>query len=69
MTQESVVEDITALLSETDADKRIRMIEELKSVLQRELLKTHIDVSDMACPSCGCTECIRYGKTKAGTQR
>lgn len=69
VTKESVVEDITALLSETDADERIRMIEELKSVLQKELLRTHIDIPDMACPSCGCTECIRYGKTRAGTPR
>ena len=48
VTQESVVEDITALLSETD--ERIRMIEELENVLQKELLRTHIDVPDMACP-------------------
>ena len=69
VTQESVVEDITSLLSVSDADERIRMIEELKGVLQRELMRTHFDVPEMSCPACGCAECIRYGKTKAGTPR
>ena len=69
VTKESVIEDITALLSEEDPDTRIQMIADLKAALQRELLKTQIDVPDMACPKCGCTECIRYGMTRAGTQR
>ena len=37
VTQESVVEDITSLLSVSDADERIRMIEELKGVSTRWL--------------------------------
>ena len=51
VTQESVVEDITSLLSVSDADERIRMIEELKGVLQRELMRTHFDVPEMSCPA------------------
>lgn len=69
VTKESVVEDITRLLSATDAESRLAMIDELKSILQRELIRTHIDVPEMRCPVCGCTECIRYGTTAAGTQR
>ena len=67
--KETVVEDIKALLSESDPDARLTMIEELKSVLQRELMRTNFDPSGDVCPSCGCDECVRYGKTRAGTQR
>ena len=46
VTQESVVEDITSLLYVSDADERIRMIEELKGVLQRELsVATHTAIN------------------------
>lgn len=69
VTRESVIEDISTLLSEEDSDERIRMISDLKAALQRELLKIHIDVPEMKCPDCGSTEYIRYGKTAAGTQR
>ena len=69
VSKEAVIEDITELLSGNDQEARLMMIEELKSVLQRELLRTNIDVPEMSCPECGCTECIRYGRTRAGTQR
>lgn len=69
VSKESVIEDITRLLSGNDPEARLTMIEEIRGVLQRELLRTHIDIPDMECPACGCTECIRYGTTRAGTQR
>ena len=69
VTKESIIEDISTLLSEEDPQARVQMISDLKAALQKELLRTHIDVPDMVCPDCGCKECIRYGKTKAGTQR
>lgn len=69
VTQKTVTRDITRLLSDKDKEERLRLIGELRMILQHELMRTHIDVPDMACPSCGCAECIRYGKTKAGTPR
>ncbi len=51
---ESIIGDITSLLSVSDVDERIRMIGEPKGVLQRELMRTHFDVSEMSCPVCGC---------------
>lgn len=66
---ESVISEINSLLSSMDADERVKMIEELKKILQKELMMTHADVPEMVCPRCGSTESIRYGKTRVGTQR
>lgn len=68
-TQDTIVNDITNLLSTKCPDERVYVIGKLKEVLQRELLKTQVDVPEMACPHCGSTESIRYGKTNSGTQR
>lgn len=69
ITRESVSEDIRELLSNEEPKGRLELIEELKKVIQRELMRIHIDVPDMECPACGCGESIRYGKTRKGTQR
>ena len=66
---ESLISEINSFLSSMDADERVKMIEELKKILQKELMMTHADVPEMVCPRCGSTESIRYGKTRVGTQR
>lgn len=45
------------------------LIESVRSVLDSELLQTHFQFPEGTCPVCGGTDCIRYGKSKAGAQR
>ena len=44
---ESVISEIDPFQSAMDADERVKMIEELKKILQKELMMTHADVPEM----------------------
>lgn len=64
-----VEEFVKTLLSGLTSEQRLEMIQSIQSVLNTELLRTDYEIPEMACPVYGSTECIRYGKTRAGTTR
>lgn len=66
---ENIEETVKDILSGLTPGQRLAMIQSLQSTLYSELLKTNYEIPDMACPVCGSTECIRYGKTRTGTPR
>ena len=63
---EQIVEEA---LSGFGPEERLRTIEAVRAVLDRELFNSSMDVPNMACPACRCTECVRYGTTRTGTPR
>ena len=62
-------EYVRSVLEGLTPEDRVALIEKIRAILNSELLRTNYAIPDMACPVCGCTDCIRYGKTKAGTAR
>ena len=56
-------------LSEYAPEERVQVIEAIRAILDKALFEASVDIPDMACPACGCTECIRYGTTRKGTPR
>ena len=67
-TIERAVED--AIRSCPVADREA-MISSLRSILDSELMKTNFEAPGCACAcsKCGSTDCIRYGRSKLGSQR
>lgn len=62
-------EYVRAVLTGLSPEDRMTLIQKIRAILDSELLRSNYDIPDMACPICGCTECIRYGRTRAGTPR
>jgi transposase-like protein len=60
------VEDI---LGKVPAGDRAEAIEEIRAVLNREMFGLLTDIPDIRCPKCGCTDHMRNGHTRIGTQR
>lgn len=65
-TIERAVEDA---LRNCPAQDREGMIASVRSVLDRELMKANFEPQPCTCTKCGCADCIRYGKSKLGSQR
>lgn len=65
-TIEKAVEDA---IRSCPVEDREAMIASLRSVLDSELMKACFEAPECGCTRCGSTDCIRYGKSKLGSQR